>query len=162
MTAADTTHLAEAARVAERLASYLREVAAGDNGYAAGAANALDQLHELLDQLHELKADLDKRHRSHLESTIISAAGNAATHQWRVHPDRPILECVGCGCTAMPFMLRHGQTPVCHDQCPNGDVHDLGPVYDDHTFHRLGSTHCRRCDTVYESTAPAAESERVR
>lgn len=146
--------LTKAAREAQRLANDLRDIADGDGSAASALTN--------IDRLAALKPRLEVLHQKHLADQIGTAAGNAAAHAWQATTTN--LACTRCGCTALPYMLRYGQTPQCGDIClsPLGPSHGLTSVFDDHTYSREGTVRCSYCKTVYPVTAPAAESERVR
>lgn len=134
--------LAEAARIAERLAENLSRTAT-DPGWAAGALNDLAKL-------AKLRTVLEGRHREYLAAAIPAAVGNAATHDWRVSDGGADLVCNRCESLGTPSILRDGQTPPCPDRCQafGSDCgHSLYPVYDTDT------SNCIYCKTVYPTTA---------
>ena len=158
-----TVDLVKAAKHAADLAAYMRRVANGENDFAAGAWNALSEIRRIGD---DLTAELDERHRLNLAAQIGSAVGAAATHAWTATASDLI--CERCSCHAMPFMLRHGQTPPCGEPCPTGwddrPGHQLTAVYDDDAYTAAGKTKCVHCKTVYASTVevePSASREGV-
>jgi hypothetical protein len=143
-----TTDLEKTASIAERLVFSLQRTA--ENPANVSLANTA--LYDFLEALPSLQETLRDLTRSRLTEQITQAAGNAATHQWRVRDDHDLIECAVCGCGPVGYLLASGSVPTCspNTDCKHG-------IYGGQTLRRddapADSGACIYCKTVYPATA---------
>lgn len=140
--------LEKTASIAERLVFGLQRTA-DDPANVSLANTALYDFLEALPSLQETLRDLT---RSRLTEQIAQAAGNAATHEWRVSDSCELIECSACECGPVGYLLATGSVPTCS---PNTDCKHA--IYGGQTLRRddapVDSGVCIYCKTVYPATA---------